>query len=83
MLLEKNDLLQGDDLGAFVGDAGQDGQSAARKILSAAAAARQISRADLKKAIWLYAGKQSTEKERTAVGSKMISYLNERRVSLT
>jgi hypothetical protein len=66
--------------------AGEDVTSAerqqARQILKSASAGKSISRADLKKAIWLYAGKQSTEKERTLVGSKMLQFLNQRQVKL-
>lgn len=58
------------------------GQQQASAILKSAAAGRSISRTDLKKAIWLYAGAQSTEKERTAVGSRMLAYLNKHQVKL-
>jgi hypothetical protein len=63
-------------------DSSQAERQEARKILDAAVAAKSISRDDLKKAVWLYAGKQSTEKERAAVGSKMIAFLNKRQVTL-
>jgi len=65
------------------GDDGQEGRHQARQILSSAANSKQITRADLKKAIWLHAGLSSTEKERTLVGSKMIAFLNKHQVKLT
>jgi hypothetical protein len=55
----------------------------ARKILDDAFPAKSISRADLKRAIWLHAGKQSTEAERAAVGSKMLDFLNKRQIKLS
>jgi hypothetical protein len=61
-------------------DVDQKAKQEARKLIDAAVAAKSISRLDLKRAIWLYAGKQSTEKERAAVGSKMISLLNKKQV---
>jgi len=57
-------------------------RQAARKILDVAADAKSISRSDLKKAIWLYAGKQSTEKERLVVGGKILDFLNKKQVKL-
>jgi len=63
-------------------DIDQKAKQEARKLIDAAVAAKSISRLDLKRAIWLYAGKQSTEKERAAVGSKMISLLNKKQVQL-
>jgi hypothetical protein len=60
----------------------QEGRLKAKEILSRAAGAKKISRADLKQAIWLYAGSSSTEKERTAIGRKMIDFLNQRKVVL-
>lgn len=57
-------------------------RQAAKAILQGAAGSKKIARADLKKAIWLYAGKQSTVEERTAVGSKMLTYLNKNKVQL-
>ncbi len=65
------------------GEAPKDnGRQQARQILKSAATGRSISRADLKRAIWLYAGQQSTETERTMVGSKMLAYLNKHQVRL-
>jgi len=57
-------------------------RQAAKQILQGAAGSKKIARTDLKKAIWLYAGRQSTVEERTAVGSKMIAYLNKNKVQL-
>lgn len=55
----------------------------AHKILKDSAASKSISRDSLKKAIWLYAGTPSTEIERTAIGKKMIAYLNNQQVILS
>jgi hypothetical protein len=73
---------------AVAGDAGpspdsSDGRQQAKQILSAASSVKSISRGALRRAIWLYAGKSSTEADRTAVGKKMIGLLNERQVRLT
>jgi hypothetical protein len=57
-------------------------RQAAKQVLQAAAGSKKITRADLRRAIWLYAGKQSTVEERTAIGSKMIAYLNNNKVQL-
>lgn len=54
----------------------------ARQIIDSAVASKTISRDALKKAIWLYAGKTSTEQERTLVGSKMLALLNKKQVKL-
>jgi hypothetical protein len=59
------------------------GRRDARKILDEASQAKSISRADLRRAIWLHAGKQSTEAERAAVGGKMLDFLNKRQVKLS
>ncbi len=64
-------------------DSSQTEKQAARKIIDDACASKTITRDSLKKAIWLYAGKQSTEKERTLVGSKMIALLNKKQVKLS
>lgn len=61
----------------------QKAKQEARKIIDSAVAAKSISRDSLKRAIWLYAGKQSTEKERADIGSKMLALLNKRQVSLS
>ena len=55
----------------------------ARRILDDAAQAKSIARADLKRAIWLHAGSQSTEAERAAVGGKMLEFLSKRQVKLS
>jgi len=59
------------------------GRREARKILDDAAQAKSIARADLKRAIWLHAGKQSTEAERATVGGKMLEFLNKKQVKLS
>lgn len=64
-------------------DTSQSDRQEARRILDAAASAKTISRDGLKRAIWLYAGRQSTEKERTDVGSKMLAFLNKHQVKLS
>jgi hypothetical protein len=55
----------------------------AREILDKAANEKVISRADLKQAIRLYAGEQSTPNERAAVGSKMLAFIAKKQVKLT
>lgn len=70
------------------GDAGpkpdpENERREAKQILSAAQTAKSISRSALRRAIWLYAGKSSTEADRMAVGKKMIGLLNDRQVRLT
>ena len=59
------------------------GRREARKILDNAVDAKSIGRTDLKRAIWLHAGSQSTEAERAAVGGKMLDFLNKRQVKLS
>jgi len=69
---------------ALLGDDNElTGCQEARKILDAAAQSKSIARADLKRAIWLHAGKQSTEVERAAVGSKMLDFLNKRQIKFS
>jgi hypothetical protein len=69
--------LLGDDVPAEL-----QGRREARKILDDASQAKSISRADLKRAIWLHAGAQSTEAERAAVGSKMLDFLRKQQIKL-
>lgn len=59
------------------------GRQAARAILDSAANSKSISRADLKKAIRLYAGQQSTPSEQAAVGSKVLDFISKKQVKLT
>ena len=63
-------------------DADSSNRQKAKKILQAAADAKTIKRADLRQAIFLYAGADSTVKERTAVGSKMIEFCNKKKIKL-
>lgn len=84
-ILARIEKLAKSDTSGTAGSSDNTEQSAkheARKIIDAAVAAKSISRVDLKRAIWLYAGKQSTEKERAEVGSKMLTLLNKRQVQL-
>jgi hypothetical protein len=75
-------------LGATLGDDGsaenQAGREQARKILDAAAAAdpRKIARADLRRAVSLYAGPQATDREKAAVASKVLEFLNKRQIAI-
>lgn len=59
------------------------GRREARKILDAAAQSKSISRADLKKAIWLHTGRQATDAERAAAGSKMLDFLGKRQIKFS
>ena len=60
-----------------------EGQAAARKMLEDAADAKTISRASLKKAILLYAGQNATDKEKAAIGSKVLTFLSKKQVQIT
>lgn len=72
--------VSGDD--SKVTDSSDAERQQARQIIDSAVASKTISRDALKKAIWLYAGKTSTEQERTLVGSKMLALLNKKQVKL-
>ena len=76
-------------LGATLGDDGsadnQAGREQARKILDAAATStpKKIARADLKRAVALYAGPRATDKEKAAVSGKVLEFLNKRQIAIT
>lgn len=55
----------------------------ARKMLEDAADAKTIKRADVKKAIALYAGSSATDKEKTDIGSKILTFLQKKNVQIT
>lgn len=67
-----------------VSDDNQAGREQARQILDAAAAAnpKKIARTDLRRAVALYAGPQATDKERTAVASKVMEFLSKRQIAV-
>lgn len=58
-------------------------EQAARRMLEDAADSKLISRGNLKKAIFLFAGQNATDKERVAVGSKVLAFLNKKNVQIT
>jgi hypothetical protein len=62
---------------------GPSGQQAARRILEDAADSKKISRSDLKKAILLYTGKEASDRERVAVGSKVLTFLQKKNIQIT
>jgi hypothetical protein len=64
------------------GDAEADRQLA-KKMLEDAADAKTIRRSDVKKAITLYAGDQATDKEKTDIGSKILTFLQKKNVQIT
>lgn len=65
------------------GDAPLTSEQAARKMLEDAADAKSISRTNLKKAILMFAGQNATDKEKAAVGSKVLSFLSKKNVQIT
>jgi hypothetical protein len=60
----------------------QSGREQARQILDAATAAKKIARADLKRAVALYAGPQATDKEKAAVASKVMEFLSKKQIAV-
>lgn len=73
-LRKKRSTTSGDDLTP---------EQTARKMLEDAADAKSISRGNLKKAITLFAGPNATDKERVAVGSKVLTFLSKKNVQIT
>ncbi len=71
--------------GVVVSGASDEDKQKARTLLDAAANAnpKKISRGDLKKAILLYAGPDATDKEKAAVGSKMLTFLQKRKIEVS
>jgi hypothetical protein len=80
--LRGEDRLLGNDLRSEPSP-NPDGRQEARRILDKAAQDKKLSRTDLKRAINLYAGRQATDKERAAVGSKMLDFLTKKEIKLT
>jgi len=80
--LRGEDRLLGDDLRTEPAP-DVEGQQEARRILNKAFQEKSISRPELKRAMELYAGKQAADKERVAAGSKMIDFLNKKKIKLT
>lgn len=76
LLKQKGVKLSGDDA--------PDGRRQAREILDTAANAtpKQITKSDLKRAIDLWAGPQATKEEKLAIGAKMMSFIDKRKIKL-
>jgi hypothetical protein len=74
-LRKSNSKTSGDDL--------VSSRQTARKLLEDAADSKTISRTDLKRAIMLYAGNEATVDEKTAVGSKILAFLQKKNVRIT